>query len=44
MRKRSQVKVKVEGEDRWTKRDRGTGAFMARTKSVKTYKGVRRER
>jgi hypothetical protein len=26
VRKRSQLKVKVEGEDRWT---RGPGAFMA---------------
>jgi len=44
VRKRSQIKVKVEGEDRWTKRDKSTGAFMAQTKTAKKFKGVRRER
>lgn len=44
VRKRSQLKVKVAGEDRWTKRDRSTGAFMAQRKTDKKFKGVRRER
>ena len=44
VRKRSQLKVKVEGEDRWTKRNKSTGAFMAQTKTAKKFKGVRRER
>jgi len=44
VRKRSQLKVKVGGEDRWTKRDKTSGAFMAQTKTDKKFKGVRRER
>lgn len=44
VRKRSQLKVKVAGEDRWTKRDKGTGTFMAQKKTEKKFKGVRRER
>jgi hypothetical protein len=44
VRKRSQLKVKVAGEDRWTKRDKGTGAFMAQKKTARKFKGVRRER
>jgi hypothetical protein len=44
VRKRSQLKVKVSGEDRWTKRNKGTGVFMAQTKTAKKFKGVRRER
>jgi hypothetical protein len=43
VRKRSQLKVKVAGEDRWTKRNKGTGVFMAQTKIAKKFKGVRRE-
>jgi hypothetical protein len=39
VRKRSQIKVKVAGEDR----DKSTGAFMAQTKTAKKFKGVRRE-
>lgn len=44
VRKRSQLKVKVEGEDRWTKRNKDTGAFMAQTKTAKKFKGVRLEK
>ena len=44
VRKRTQLKVKIEGKDRWTKREKGTGAFMAQTKTAKKFKGVRRER
>jgi hypothetical protein len=44
VRKRSQLKTKVQGEDRWTKRDKGTGVFMAQKKSAKKFKGVRREK
>jgi hypothetical protein len=34
----------MQGEDRWTKRDKGTGVFMAQKKSAKKFKGVRREK
>jgi hypothetical protein len=44
VRKRSQLKTKVEGESRWTKRDRASGEFMAQTKTKKKFKGVRREK
>jgi hypothetical protein len=44
VRQRSQLKVKVAGEDRWTKRDKGTGEFMAHKKSAEKFKGVGRER
>jgi hypothetical protein len=44
VRKRSQLKVKVAGEDRWTRRSRATGEFMAQKKSAEKFKGVRRER
>jgi hypothetical protein len=44
VRKRSQLKVKVAGEDRWTKRGKGTGAFMAQKKTATKFKGVRGEK
>jgi hypothetical protein len=44
VRKRSQLKAKVRGEDHWTKRDRSTGEFMAQKKDEAKFKGVRRER
>jgi hypothetical protein len=44
VRKRSQLKTKIEGKDQWTKRDKTSGAFMANKKSKKKFKGVRREK
>jgi hypothetical protein len=44
VRKRAQLKTKVKGKDRWTKRDKGTGVFMAQKKTAKKFKGVRREK
>ena len=43
VRKRSQIKTKVMGESRWTKRDKETGEFMDQTKTPKKFKGLRRE-
>jgi hypothetical protein len=45
VRKRSQLKTKIEGEEHWTKRSREDGQFMAQKKDPKAepYKGVRRE-
>ncbi len=46
VRKRSQLKTKVEGESHWTKRNRATGQFMDQKKNskAKPFKGVRKER
>jgi hypothetical protein len=46
VRKRSQLKTKMEGEAHWTKRDKTSGEFMSQKKDPKAdpYKGVRRER
>ncbi|WP_119273105.1 hypothetical protein [Taklimakanibacter deserti] len=46
VRKRSQLKTKMEGEEHWTKRSREDGKFLAQKKDPKAdpYKGVRRER
>ena len=46
VRKRSQLKTKMEGEAHWTKRSREDGEFMSQKKDPagKPYKGVRRER
>lgn len=44
VRKRSQLKTKVQGETAWTKRNKRGGRFMAVKKSTKKFKGVRRER
>lgn len=45
VRKRSQLKTKVEGEAHWTKRSREDGQFMSQKKSpeAEPYKGVRKE-
>lgn len=45
VRKRSQLKTKVEGDAHWTKRSRETGQFMDQKKApdAPPYKGVRRE-
>ena len=43
VRKRSQLKTKIEGEGRWTKRSRESGRFMDQKKDETKFKGVRRE-
>jgi hypothetical protein len=45
VRRRSQLKTKVEGEAHWTKRSRATGQFVDQKNSAtaKPFKGVRRE-
>jgi hypothetical protein len=44
VRKRSQLKTKVQGEEHWTKRSRASGRFMDQKTSKSKFKGVRRER
>ena len=44
VRKRSQLKTKIQGEEHWTKRTRASGRFMDQKKSKSKFKGVRRER
>jgi hypothetical protein len=44
VRKRSQLKTKVEGKEHWTKRSRSSGRFMDQKKDDTKFKGVRRER
>jgi hypothetical protein len=44
VRKRSQLKTKMQGEENWTKRSRASGRFMDVKKSKAKFKGVRRER
>jgi hypothetical protein len=43
VKKRSQLKTKIEGEDHWTKRDKESGQFLDQKKDDKKFKGVRRE-
>jgi hypothetical protein len=43
VRKRSQLKTKVMGEEHFTKRSHATGQFMAQKKDEGKFKGVRRE-
>jgi hypothetical protein len=42
VRKRTQLKTKVMGEEHWTKRSKESGQFMDQ-KKVGKFKGVRRE-
>jgi hypothetical protein len=46
VKKRSQLQTKTMGKKTWTKRDRGSGEFMAQKKAParKKFKGVRREK
>ena len=46
VRKRSQLKTKVEGEEHWTKRSKKSVQFMDQKKDpkAKPFKGVRKER
>lgn len=43
VKKRSQLKTKIEGEEHWTKRDKESGQFMDQKKDDEKFKGVRRE-
>lgn len=43
VRKRTQLKTKIEGEEHWTKRSKNTGQFKAQKKEGGKFKGVRRE-
>ena len=44
VRKRSQLKTKMAGEEHWTKRSRSSGKFMDVKKGEQKFKGVRREK
>jgi hypothetical protein len=44
VRKRTQLKTKVMGEEHFTKRSKETGEFMAQKKDDNKFKGVRREK
>ena len=44
VKKRSQLKTKVMGEEKWTKRSKTSGRFMDQKKDDKKFKGVRREK
>ena len=44
VRKRTQLKTKVEGEEHWTKRSKNSGQFMAQKKDDAKFKGVRKEK
>ena len=45
VRKRSQLKTKIEGEEHWTKRRRASGQFMDQKKDrdAKPFKGIRKD-
>jgi hypothetical protein len=43
VKKRSQLKTRIEGEEHWTKRDKESGQFMDQKKDDDKFKGVRRE-
>jgi hypothetical protein len=43
VKKRSQLKRQIMGEEHYTKRDKTTGEFMAQKKDGKKFKGVRKE-
>ena len=43
VRKRSQLKTKIEGEEHWTKRSKTSGQFIDQKKDSAKFKGVRKE-
>jgi hypothetical protein len=43
VRKRSQLKTKIEGKEHWTKRSSKSGQFIDQKKDESKFKGVRRE-
>ena len=44
VKKRSQLKTRIMGEDRYTKRSDETGRFMDQKADGKKFKGVRKEK
>jgi hypothetical protein len=44
VRKRTQLKTKVMGEEKWTKRSKASGRFMDQKEDGTRFKSVRRER
>jgi hypothetical protein len=44
VRKRSQVKTRIEGEEHWTKRSKSTGQFLDQKADATKFKGVRQEK
>ena len=44
VRKRTQFKTKVMGEEHYTKRSKTSGQFLAQKKDDQKFKGVRKER
>jgi hypothetical protein len=44
VRKRTQIKTKVMGEEHWTKRGKKSGQFLQQKKDEKKFKGVRKEK
>ena len=44
VRKRTQLKTKMQGEAHWTKRSGASGRFMDVKQEDKRFKGVRREK
>jgi hypothetical protein len=44
VRKRTQLKTKVMGEEHWTKRSKKSGQFLDQKKDEKKFKGVRKEK
>jgi hypothetical protein len=44
VRKRTQLKSKLQGKTAWTKRNKTSGKFMDVKKSAKKFKGVPREK
>ncbi len=43
VRKRSQLKIKIMGEEHFIKRSKASGQFMAQKKDKTKFKGVRKE-
>ena len=44
VRKRTQLKTKIMGEDKYTKSSRKTGQFLAQKEDGTKFKGVRKEK
>jgi hypothetical protein len=44
VKKRSQLKTKIMGEEHYTKRSKETGRFMDQKVDEKKFKGVRKEK
>ena len=44
VKKRTQLKTKVFGEERYTKRSKSSGEFLSQKKDGAKFKGVRKEK